>query len=49
MIVLQATDSIARAPDATVLFWGISEVMVTVIVFIGVYFIFRPVFGKKKS
>ena len=49
MLILQATDSVQRAPDATGLFWGISEVVVTLIVFIGVYFIFKPVFGEEKN
>ena len=49
MFILEALDSVQRAPDATGLFWGISEVIVTLIVFIGVYLIFKPVFGDKKE
>ena len=49
MLILQAIDSVQRAPDATGLFWGISEVVVTLIVFVGVYFIFKPVFGEGKN
>jgi hypothetical protein len=50
MILIQAiSDSIQRAPDAPIWLWGLSEVLVTIIVFIGVYFIFKPVFGKKEK
>jgi hypothetical protein len=35
------------APDGTFGLWMISQVLVTLIVFIGVYYIFKPVFGKK--
>ena len=35
------------APDSGVGFWIASQVIVTLIVFVGVYFIFKPVFGKK--
>ena len=49
MLILQAIDSVQRAPDATGLFWGISEVVVTLIVFVGVYFIFKQVFGEEKN
>ena len=49
MLIFQAIDSVQRAPDATGLFWGISEVVVTLIVFVGVYFIFKPVFGEEKN
>ncbi len=37
------------APDGTFSFWFISQVVVTLIVFVGVYLIFKPVFGKKKE
>ena len=49
MFILQAIDSVQRAPDAPALFWGISEVVVTLIVFVGVYYILKPVFGDKKD
>ncbi len=48
MILLQTVlDSTQRAPDANIWFWGISQVVVTLIIFVGVYYIFKPVFGKK--
>jgi uncharacterized membrane protein len=37
------------APDATFGLWMISQVLVTLIVFIGVYYIFKPVLGKKDN
>ena len=49
MLILQAIDSVQRAPDAPALFWGISEVVVTLVVFVGVYYIFKPVFGDEKK
>jgi len=48
-MLLQAADSLNRAPDAPVWLWGLSEVVITLTVFIGVYLIFKPVFGKKKK
>lgn len=50
-IMLQqvVSDSTNRAPDASVWFWGVSEVLVTVFIFIGVYFIFKPLFAKKEG
>lgn len=30
------------------LFWA-SEIIIPIIIFIGVYYIFKPVFGKKKG
>lgn len=35
------------AEDAGLGFWLISQVVVTAIIFIGVYYIMKPVFGKK--
>ncbi len=35
------------APDSGFGFWFISQVVITAIVFIGVYFILKPVFGNK--
>jgi uncharacterized membrane protein len=35
------------APDGTFGLWMISQVVVTLIVFIGVYYILKPVFGNK--
>lgn len=35
------------APDGTFSLWMISQVVVTLIVFIGVYYILKPVFGNK--
>ena len=51
LILLQQTlsDTTNRAPDTTGWFWGVSEVVVTLIIFIGVYYIFKPVFGKKED
>ncbi|MDA8930366.1 hypothetical protein N9J07_03180 [Bacteroidia bacterium] len=50
MMLLQAVaDSTNRAPDATGLFWGVSEVLITLVIFVGVYFIFKPVFGHKEE
>jgi hypothetical protein len=37
------------ATDSTFSFWMISQVVVTAIIFIGVYYIFKPIFGKKKD
>lgn len=48
MMLLQAVvDSTSRAPDASIWFWGASQVVVTFVIFVGVYYIFKPVFGKK--
>ena len=49
LILLQQTlsDTTNRAPDATGWFWGVSEVIVTLIIFVGVYYIFKPVLDKK--
>lgn len=51
LILLQETvaDSTNRAPDANIWFWGASQVVITLIIFVGVYFIFKPVFGKKEK
>ncbi len=48
-VLLQAVDSTNRAPDATVWFWGVSEVIITIIIFLGVYYIFKPLFVNKDS
>jgi hypothetical protein len=51
LILLQQTlsDTTNRAPDATGWFWGVSEVIVTLIIFVGVYYIFKPVLDKKED
>ncbi|MFB1004184.1 MAG: hypothetical protein QMC70_08625 [Bacteroidia bacterium] len=51
LILLQQTlsDTTNRAPDATGWFWGVSEVIVTLIIFVGVYYIFKPVLDKKEG
>ncbi|PCJ66539.1 MAG: hypothetical protein COA58_07100 [Bacteroidetes bacterium] len=51
-LVLQATTSQKRegsAPDGSTFFWIMSEIVITLVIFIGVYYIFKPVFGKKKE
>ncbi|MGB1037624.1 MAG: hypothetical protein ACPGYY_03185 [Bacteroidia bacterium] len=35
------------APDSGFGFWFLSQVVVTLIIFIGVYFILKPMFNKK--
>ena len=37
------------APDSGFGFWFISQVVITAIIFIGVYYILKPVFGNKKE
>ncbi len=51
VILLEQTlsDTTNRAPDASGWFWGVSEVIVTLIIFVGVYYIFKPVFDKKED
>jgi len=34
------------APESTFSFWFISQIVITAIIFIGVYFILKPVFRK---
>lgn len=46
-VLLQAVDSTNRAPDANVWFWGVSEVIITILIFVGVYYIFKPLFVNK--
>ena len=50
-IILQAAvESQKRpgsAPESGVGLWVASQVIITLIVFVGVYYIFKPVFGKK--
>jgi hypothetical protein len=35
------------APESSFSFWFISQVIITVIIFAGVYFILKPVFSNK--
>jgi hypothetical protein len=35
------------APDSGIGLWIASQVIITLIVFVGVYYIFKPIFGKK--
>jgi len=37
------------APDSSFSFWFISQIIVTAIIFIGVYFILKPMMKKKKD
>lgn len=37
------------APESSFSFWFISQVIITGVIFVGVYFILKPVFGKKKE
>ncbi len=37
------------APESTFSFWFISQVVVTLIIFVGVYIILKPVFSKEKD
>mgnify|MGYP000280079404 CR=1 FL=1 len=51
MIFLQAISQTlpTSAPDSSFSFWMISQVIVTGIIFAGVYFILKPVFSKKED
>jgi len=37
------------APESTFSFWFISQVVITAVIFIGVYYILKPVLGKNKD
>lgn len=49
MILLQEVSQKlpGSAPDSGFGFWFLSQVIVTLIIFVGVYFILKPVFNKK--
>lgn len=50
MIILQEITETARElPENYKLLWIVSQIVVTGIVFVGVYFIFKPLFNKKKD
>ena len=51
LIILQDTNQKLPnvAPESSFTFWFVTQVVVTLIVFIGVYYIMKPVFGKKKD
>lgn len=50
MILLQEITETARElPENYKLLWIVSQIVVTGIVFVGVYFIFKPLFNKKKD
>lgn len=50
MILLQEiTESTRELPENYKLLWVVSQIVVTSIIFIGVYFIFKPIFNKKKD
>lgn len=37
------------APESSFSFWFISQIVITAIIFTGVYFILKPVLGKKNK
>ncbi|MFT5818101.1 MAG: p-aminobenzoyl-glutamate transporter AbgT [Bacteroidia bacterium] len=51
MIILQELSQKLpnSAPESTFSFWFISQVVVTLIIFVGVYIILKPVFSKEKD
>ncbi|MFT5348109.1 MAG: flagellar biosynthesis/type III secretory pathway M-ring protein FliF/YscJ [Bacteroidia bacterium] len=51
MIILQELSQKLpnSAPESTFSFWFISQVVVTLIIFVGVYIILKPVFSKEKE
>jgi hypothetical protein len=51
MIILQELSQKLpnSAPESTFSFWFISQVVVTLIIFAGVYIILKPVFSKEKE
>jgi hypothetical protein len=51
MIILQELSQKLpnSAPESTFSFWFISQVVVTLIIFGGVYIILKPVFSKEKD
>tara|TARA_B110000977_G_scaffold79162_1_gene106395 strand:- start:215 stop:397 length:183 start_codon:yes stop_codon:yes gene_type:complete len=51
MIILQELSQKLpnSAPESTFSFWFISQVVVTLIIFVGVYIILKPVFSKEND
>lgn len=51
MIILQELSQKLpnSAPESTFSFWFISQVVVTLIIFVGVYIILKPIFSKEKD
>ena len=50
MILLQEiTESTRELPENYKLLWVVSQIVITAIVFVGVYYIFKPIFNKKKK